>query len=39
LSEGDVDLVVATGPTEKVERLGSIAQTLECAFVALLAER
>jgi NAD(P)H-flavin reductase len=38
LSEGNVDLVVAIGPAEEAERLGAIAQTLGCAFVALPAE-
>lgn len=39
LSEGDVNLVVAIGPVEEVERLESIIQTLGCTFVALPLER
>ena len=39
LSEGDVDQVMAIGPMEEIERLGSIVQALGCAFVALPAER
>jgi hypothetical protein len=39
LSEGDVDLVVAIGPAEKVERLETIVQAQGCAFVALPVER
>ena len=38
LSRGDVDLDVAIGPMEEVERLGSIVRALGCAFVALPAE-
>jgi ferredoxin--NADP+ reductase len=39
LSEGDVDLVVAIGPMEEVERLGGIVEARGCAFVALPLER
>lgn len=39
LSRGDVDLVVAIGPMEEVERLGLIVKAQGCAFVALPVER
>jgi len=39
LNEGDINLVVAVGPMEKVELLGSIVQTMGCAFIALPSER
>ncbi len=39
LSEGDVDLVVAIGAAEKVERLETIVQAQGCAFVALPVKR
>ena len=39
LSRGDVDLVVAVGPAEKVERLGGVVEALGCAFAALPAVR
>ncbi len=39
LSEGDADLVVAIGPAEKVERLGTIVQAQGCAFITLPMER
>jgi len=38
LSQGDVNLVVAIGPMEKVERLKSIVEAQACMFVALPVE-
>lgn len=35
LDRGDVDLVVAAGPKEEIERLGLIVRAQGCAFVAL----
>jgi len=39
LSRGDIDLVVAIGPSEEVERLVGVVEAQGCAFVALPAER
>ena len=37
--QGDVNLVVAIGPMEEVERLGLVVKAQGCAFVAVPAER
>jgi len=38
LSQSDVNLVVAVGPVEEVERLRDVVEAQGCAFVALPAE-
>lgn len=39
LSQGDVNLVVAIGPMEEVERLEGVVKAQGCTFVALPVER